>query len=117
VFEHLLEEACRDEIDPGRLERIGRARPVVDQQDLFRDVETLARRSGQSATIEAWGTDLPLLRGRVLTPLRGQILHSNTSPESGAKRSDEFVPIHPAAVDESAPKRHANVAVQDLTPG
>jgi len=46
-----------------RLENVLREPSPTAQQQLFRDVEELARSNGQGAIFDTWGTSLPLLRG------------------------------------------------------
>ena len=46
-----------------RLERLLSEPSPAAQQQLFRDVEELARSDGHDAVFESWGPSLPLLRG------------------------------------------------------
>ena len=52
------------EIDLSRLERIMRTGDLAEQQALFRETETLARKLGHGATIDGWEPDVAFLRGQ-----------------------------------------------------
>jgi hypothetical protein len=52
----------RVDLDLDRLERIGRTGDLEDQQALFRETESLARKLGHGATIDGWEPDLGWLR-------------------------------------------------------
>lgn len=51
------------DVDLDRLERIARTGDLEDQQALFRETESLARKLGHGATIDGWEPDLGWLRG------------------------------------------------------
>jgi hypothetical protein len=59
----LRERPLPVEVDLEQLERIARTGAPADQQALFRETETLARRRGHGATIDGWEPDLAWLRG------------------------------------------------------
>jgi hypothetical protein len=59
----LREHPLPSEVDLSRLERIMRTGDLAEQQALFRETETLARRLGHGATIDGWEPDVPFLRG------------------------------------------------------
>ena len=59
----LREHPLPVEINLERLERIGRTGALEDQQALFRETETLARKRGHGATIDGWEPDVAWLRG------------------------------------------------------
>ena len=51
------------EVDLARLDRIARSASLSDQQELFRETESLARSLGLGATIDGWEPDVAWLRG------------------------------------------------------
>jgi hypothetical protein len=51
------------DVDLARVERIARTGELADQQELFRETETLARSLGHGATIDGWEPDVAFLRG------------------------------------------------------
>ena len=50
------------DVDLDRLERIARTGDLEDQQALFRETESLARKLGHGATIDGWEPDVAWLR-------------------------------------------------------
>jgi nucleotidyltransferase-like protein len=59
----LREHPLPSEVDLSRLERIMRTGDLAEQQALFRETETLARKLGHGATIDGWEPDVAFLRG------------------------------------------------------
>jgi hypothetical protein len=60
--EHPLPTSCRLQLS--RLERIARTGDIAEQQQLFRDVEQIARDAGLGAVVDGWEPDVEWLRGQ-----------------------------------------------------
>jgi len=62
LAEHPLPASSR--LHRALVERIARTGELTAQQELFRDVERIARDAGLGAVVDGWEPDVPLLRGR-----------------------------------------------------